>query len=81
MGCVHYFPWYSGMGWTLGIVVLCMGQLGIPTVCPLLPMVQWDGISVVIFVLVLVIIMGTRLISLCYFFVSMPWQSFTKKMV
>ena len=17
--CVHYFPWYSGMGWTLGI--------------------------------------------------------------
>ena len=33
------------MGWTLGIGVLCMGQLGIPTVCPLLPMVQWDGMD------------------------------------
>ena len=43
--CVHYFPRYSGMGWTLGIGVMCMGQLGIPTVCPLLPMVQWDGMD------------------------------------
>jgi len=29
----------------LGLGVLCMGQLGIPTVCPLLPMVQWDGMD------------------------------------
>jgi len=29
----------------LGFGVLCMGQLGIPPVCPLLPTVQWDGMD------------------------------------
>ena len=42
---VHYFPWYSGMGWTVGIVVLRVGCLGTFPFCPLCPMVQWDGID------------------------------------
>ena len=35
------------VGWDghLGLGVLYMGQLGIPTMCPLLPMVQWDGMD------------------------------------
>ena len=38
---------HGTVGWDghLGLGVLCMGQLGIPTVCPLLPMVQWDGMD------------------------------------
>ena len=55
-GTVHGTAWdshsvsitsHGTVGWDghLGFGVLCMGQLGIPTVCPLLPMVQWDGMD------------------------------------
>jgi len=38
---------HGTVGWDghLGFGVLCMRQLGIPIVCPLLPTVQWDGMD------------------------------------
>ena len=38
MGAVNMVP----TGWTPG---MCIGQLGIPPACPLLPTVQWDGMD------------------------------------
>ena len=42
---VHCVPWYSGTGWTVGIVVVRVGCFRTFPFCPLCPMVQWDGMD------------------------------------
>ena len=48
LGCSHFvpsFPWYIGMGWTVGIQAWGVVQVGMFPLRPFLPMVHWDGMD------------------------------------